>query len=152
MITMTEQFSERNKQARAPNSGLLEIIIYLAKMNHWLYKIPREVTRILHPTTSTTTTSTNFEAERELQRMTSQSPDNQLGYTELHSLEVENCNYESDSLEQVILPRTSGIVNSHPQLKQNYGHENEAQNHSVIRPYSSRDENPGSKLNQKYGR
>jgi hypothetical protein len=58
--------------------------------------------------------------------MTSQSPDNQLGYTELHSLEVDNCGYESDSLEQVILPRTSGIKNSHPQLKQNYGHENEA--------------------------
>jgi hypothetical protein len=112
MITMTEQFSERNKQARAPNSGLLEIIIHLAKMNHWLYKIPREVTKILHPTTST-----NFEVERELQGMTSQSPDNQLGYTELHSLEVENCGYESDSLEQVILPGTSGIVNSHPQLK-----------------------------------
>ncbi len=90
-------------------------------MNHWLYKIPREVTKILHPTTST-----NFEVERELQGMTSQSPDNQLGYTELHSLEVDNCGYESDSLEQVILPRTSGIKNSHPQLKQNYGHENEA--------------------------
>ncbi|EFX78895.1 hypothetical protein DAPPUDRAFT_104926 [Daphnia pulex] len=109
---MTEQFSERNKQARAPKSGLLDITIHLAKMNHWLYKIPREVTKILHPTTST-----NFEVERELQGMTSQSPDNQLGYTELHSLEVENCGYERDSLEQVILPGTSGIVNSHPQLK-----------------------------------
>ncbi|EFX84653.1 hypothetical protein DAPPUDRAFT_314776 [Daphnia pulex] len=53
-----------------------------------------------------TATSTNFEAERELQGMTSQSPDNQLGYTELYSLEVENCGYESDSLEQVILPGT----------------------------------------------
>ncbi|XP_045028296.1 uncharacterized protein LOC123471258 [Daphnia magna] len=89
-----------------------------------------------------TAASTNFEAERELQGLTSQSPDNQLGYTELHSLEVENCGYESDSQEQVILPGTSGIVNSHPQLKQNYGHENKAQNHSVIRPYSSWNENP----------
>ncbi|KAI9562441.1 hypothetical protein GHT06_009871 [Daphnia sinensis] len=81
---MTDQFSERNKQARAPNSGLLEIIIHLAKMNHWLYKILREG----------------------ITMFASQSPDNQLGYTELHSLEVENCGYESDSQEQVILPGT----------------------------------------------
>ena len=95
-----------------------------------------------------TATYNNSEPETALQDGTSETQDNQLGFIYTNTLEIENGGFESDPLQQIILPGTSRKVNFRPQQKQNDGHGIETQQQHVINPGPARKENARTHLNE----